>query len=263
MRFRHGPLLAVLLAVPVGAADPPGDDILLPVTPAVPAPMPGTATRLGRGERFVIQSKGRCDIEVTPEGSVSVAEKVGPRDWTAIFAGGTGDYEDRHFSYPHLYALSAAKTGTCTVLVVPNGAKDRSAWRKFTLDVDAGTGPQPPPVPIPVPVDPLTQALQAAYAADKDTDKSKQLPVLAEVLGSVIAAARASGKVATTKQLQDAVHQATDLAVGAGKLAETRKAVGAYLVTKLGTQNQNMTDAIWATAAAEYAAVSNALKGVR
>jgi hypothetical protein len=123
------------------------------------------------------------------------------------------------------------------------------------------TGARPPPSPVPPdPVAPLAAALQAAYTPEAD---AARLKTLAELMGSVVAAAKASGAVTTTKQLQEKVHQATDLAVGVGKLPATRRAVGEYLVTKLGNASQPMTEAAWATAAAEYANVAAALKQVK
>ncbi len=119
------------------------------------------------------------------------------------------------------------------------------------------TGPRPPPPP---PVDQLVTDLQAAYTSEADPAKLK---ALTEIMGGVVTAAKASGTVTTTKQLQDKVHLATDLAVGVGKLPNTRKAIGAYLVTKLGNTSQPMTDAVWQQAAIEYATVATALGKVK
>ncbi len=49
------------------------------------------------------------------------------------------------------------------------------------------------------------------------------------------------------------------MAVGDTKLPITRAAIGEYLSGKLGKNNQNMTDALWATATTEYGNVSTSL----
>lgn len=146
MRKRYGSLLLVLaLAAAVGAS-PADDVVVLPVPQVVPQPMPsGVVTRLTKGVRYVIQSKVKCDVDAFPEGLVSVSEKAGPRDWTGVFAGGTGAEEDRHFDLPFLYFLSPVKTGPVEILVTPQTGGGR---KRFKLDVDDGTAPIPPPKPV-------------------------------------------------------------------------------------------------------------------
>lgn len=122
-----------------------------------------------------------------------------------------------------------------------------------------GPGPQPPgPVP-----SALQASLQAAYAADTDPQKAAHVAALADLLGAIVGTAKASGTVNKASDLQNAVHNAINLAIGANGLPEVRKVGTAYLMTKMPTTDQPMSDAIWATAATEYGNLSVALKGVK
>lgn len=141
-----------LLAAGVAVASPADDVIVLPTPQVVPNVMPpGVVTRLNKGERYVFQAKVPCDIQTVPNGVVSWVEKAGPREWTAVFAGGKGVEEDRSFDGPLIYALAPLKSGSVEVFVLPK--KGEGGWKRFTLDVDAGEGPIPPPKP-PTPPDP-------------------------------------------------------------------------------------------------------------
>lgn len=108
------------------------------------------------GARYVVKCTKECDVITFPTGLVEVEKKTGPRDWTAIFAGGTGDYEDKHFDRPFLYAVKAKKglKGECTVYIIPREYKDRSEWVSVTLDVNGTSGPVIDPKPDPVKPDP-------------------------------------------------------------------------------------------------------------
>ncbi len=272
-------LLAVVAACPASGADP------TPVPPRLPSiqpaprkdvtPRQGDPVQLARGEYeclLLADYTGPVTWDVTePSGGTP------PVDWFELKAGseviGTraGALQTGRYTPPAgVPAVAVFEHGTGRAVVSAWGVRDGRPVKLAQILVDANHGPQPPPVdPIPVPpkpfpVDPLTQSFQIAYDSDKDVDKAAKLATLAELMGSVVAAAKQSGKVNNTKQLQDAVHQATDLAVGVNKIPETRKAVGAYLSTKLPTTPiQPMTDALWATAATEYANVAASLRKVK
>lgn len=150
---------------------------------------------------------------------------------------------------------------------------------KFTLTtwrITAGKGPIPPPpgpdpvppVPVPPPPSPTPSALQksleAAYYAETDPKKSANTTALGDLFANVVAAAKASGKVKTHKDMQTAVKTATDLAIGPTAIPEVRKAVGAYLVTVLPTTPSVAADEnYWAKAASEYGYVAIELGKIR
>ncbi len=149
MRGFKGVSCLFLLVGSAVLASTPASEIVLPVSPVVPvvpSPMPGVVTKLTKGMRYVAQAPIKCDVELFPEGIVSWVEKKGPRDWTAIFAGGTGDYEDRTFTSAFLYSFGAVTTGKVDVLILPTDPASKVARKRFSLDVDAGTKPIPPPV---------------------------------------------------------------------------------------------------------------------
>jgi len=261
--------LLLILAATTYAADPPVEPIiLLPIAPPAPQPTPGVATKLGKGMRYVIACKAACDVVAFPDTLLVIEEKKGPRDWTAIFAGGTGDYEDRTFTYPFLYALKANGVGQCQVVIIPRGYKDKSEWMKVTLDVDSGVGPQPPPGPGPKPPeppptpDPLTLSFQAAYALDTDPAKAAKIGPLAELLEAIIAAAKESGSIQTLSQLQAKIHEADDRVAGKGGLPVLRKTMSNYVAARFPKEDQPMTEALWITAATTYAEIARALAKV-
>lgn len=176
-------LLLILLAAPLAAAPPDPAVIKLPVNPVQPQPTPSAATKLNAGARYVVEAKVECDIILFPEGLVEVQEKSGPRDWTGIFSGGTGDYEDKTFSEQFLYALKAKSTGTVKVVFIPRGYKDKSQWVTAVIDVDAGKGPQPPPPgPEPKPEPNPGPTAKAVYMA-VIRDSAAITPKIAGLLG--------------------------------------------------------------------------------
>lgn len=155
------PMLALLLSLslplPAGAADEKplkaaSPTISLMEVKSSSATTPGAAVKLAKGQLYVVRCTKKCDILEFPKKSVSYEEKKGPRDITAIFPGGTGDFEDRSFAEPFLYILKATSTGPATVTVIPTEYKDRSEWVELLLDCNNGA--RPPPVPTPDPVDP-------------------------------------------------------------------------------------------------------------
>lgn len=120
-----------------------------------------------------------------------------------------------------------------------------------------GGGPTPPPA------NDLTAKFQAAYNVDADTKKATATAALAEVLGGVVATAKASGKIVTALDFKNFVHNQTNAAIGADAIPKVRAAVGAYVSTQLTTMPTAKVDAAyWSAAASEYSKVSTALKGV-
>lgn len=123
------------------------------------------------------------------------------------------------------------------------------------------TPPVTPPAPIP---SALQQSLQVAYDTELDPKKSANTGALADLFGSVVAMAKASGTVKTHKDFQTKIKAATDLAIGPAAIPKVRTAVGAFLVTVLPTDPFGPADdAYWSSAAIDYKAVSDALNGVK
>lgn len=112
--------------------------------------MVGQTLKLSKGMRYIIQADVKCDLVIFPEGLVTIQEKTGPRDWTGIFAGGSGDYEDRAFELPFLYALAAGPSakGTADIIVIPRGYTDQTQWKRDKVEVD-GSGVSNPTDPPP------------------------------------------------------------------------------------------------------------------
>lgn len=113
-------------------------------------------------------------------------------------------------------------------------------------------------LPTPAPTDQLVKDLQAAYNADTGATKKDDIGKLAEVMLGSVPSAKAGGKVKMTGDLQAGVHQVTELVIP-GKLKGVRTQIGSYLTPKLGSSSVQVTDAFWATASTEYAAVAAAL----
>ena len=197
---------------------------------------------------------GALEVSVKKSGYVLPADKV--VNWPAD----ADNPEVVTFTAPFVYVGKVAKEGTVTLVVVPKGVED--AEKIYVKPLVLGKAPAPTPDPVDPAVDPLVTALAAGYKLDAEPNKAQLLASLADVMGGAVAAAKASGKIQTDKQLVDAIHAATDLAVGVGKLKNTRKAVGVYLNAALPKNGGAMTDELWAKEAAEYAKVSAALKEV-
>lgn len=147
-----------------------------------------------------------------------------------------------------------------------------------TWAIDSNKGPIPPPEPVPpgptpippnppeppTPISPLQKSLQAAYDAESDPAKPQQLAKLATNLATIVDVNKATGKIKVEKDLQTAVKVCNDATIGPNALPKLRLAIGSYLVPILGTKENAPADAaFWAKASSEYAAVYQALKGVK
>lgn len=162
-RFRSAfaGLLVTALVTFAGAAEGP---IRLPVAPVVPTPMPapvppGGSLALGGAMIAIVDADVDCIIIESVPGLVKIDKVSGPRDVTAIFAGGMGGYEDRSYAGKNLYRVKAAGKGTVTLSVVPVGVKSRDEIKTITFSVDAASG-CPDVKPPPKPVDPVTPKVE-------------------------------------------------------------------------------------------------------
>lgn len=126
-KLSAGPRKITLMNIPTGIAQPG----------AVPGPPPPVS--LTKGQLYVVQATTKCEIVVFPKLALSYEEKKGPRDITANFPGGTGDFEDRTFTAPFLYILKATSTGSATVTIIPVEFKDRSEWEELSVNANNGS----------------------------------------------------------------------------------------------------------------------------
>lgn len=154
MRIRIIHLFLLGLTLPV--ADPmpqPASSIVFPKKTKETAPLPDAPYVLAGDSLYVVDCKVDCVLRAHPSRLVKVRKLTGPHSFYAKFSDGSGQYEDRSFSGPCIFVLTAAGTGTVEVDVIPVGAKDESEIKTATIQVDSGQGPQPPPKP-PTPPDP-------------------------------------------------------------------------------------------------------------
>lgn len=260
MRLARLVLGAVLLsAAPVSAADPPAirkSDQPAPVPPA-PTPQPGFQLTLD------------VPAEITPHGGYArFTPKTNAVSIVYVGLDGIDPFpsEELRDARRFLLPVGGVAEGRYRFAAVAAGPDGVQARADFVVLVGNSPIPPPgpkPPGPLPQPADPLVAAFHAGYLLDADPDKAALVGKLAELFGSTVAAAKASGKILTLFQLQQSAHAAADIAVGKGKLLNTRKAVSAYLQSKLGTASKPMTDDLWTQVGGEFAAVSAALKGVK
>jgi len=243
-----------------------------PDIPTPPMPDPLQSVTIYQGEEFVVDDSVKCVVQCFPPGAMKVSHRFVPagQTWTltGTFTDGAGVVTgDREFAGPcYVYRCRvAAACDACWLNVVEVGGENpETRLLKCVLGPRPPPGPVPPvPVPVPVPVDPLVATFQAAYAADADPDKAATLAKVIVVMDGLVGRLKATGSVTSLKQLQDSVAASTQAQVGTGKLPKLGAAVAAHVAGKLGTSNQAMTDALWAAAAAEYAKVVGALKGVK
>jgi hypothetical protein len=134
----------------------------------------------------------------------------------------------------------------------------------LVLPTGGCNGPTPTPTPPPPAPSPLVKALQAAYDGEADPQRNQHLALLAANLGNTVALGKASGQLKTAQDLDLYVKGSATAVIGADALPVVRKAVGAYLTTKLPTDPTTpLTDALWATASTEYGNVAAALEQVK
>lgn len=151
--------------------------IVLPMTPVlvepngppapVPVPQPTVEPRIigtiKLDEWYVVESSVELITLQSPNGLLSIESTSGPIKVRGKFSDGTGKTETREYRSPFVYFVTAEKTGTTELILVPVGVLDAKDIVRQVLVV-SGTGPNPPPVPdpddpvIPVPPEPVTPA---------------------------------------------------------------------------------------------------------
>jgi len=142
----------LLLCCQVATADE--KPIRLPMTPGVvpePGPVAGAVDKLEPDSLYIVTADVGLIILQSPDGGlVRITAIESPMSVFAKFADGNGQFEFRKYTDKFIYALSPIKSGTCELLLIPQGVEDADAIVRQTLTV-SGVGPQPPPVPGPGP----------------------------------------------------------------------------------------------------------------
>lgn len=122
------------------------------VQPTVPPP--SAKVSVAPNAWFVINSPVKCVVRGYPDGLIDVQYKPGPREISAVFVDGTGKNEDRHYSGPFIYIVTAATradgsttAADCTLVMTPVGFKDEKEIKTSYLSVGApSVDPVTPPV---------------------------------------------------------------------------------------------------------------------
>jgi len=167
--------LAMLLLIFAGCRCAFSEDIvtpkiILPVTPVLvepdiqPAPLPNIEPRvigtIGLDEWYVVESSVELIALQSPDGLLAIDATSGPIKVRGKFSDGTGKTETREYRSPYVYFVTAEKTGTTELILIPVGVLDAKEIVRQVLVV-SGTGPNPPPIPDPddpVVPDPVTPA---------------------------------------------------------------------------------------------------------
>jgi hypothetical protein len=156
--------LAVLLEqATLRLAQQPAPQVRLPATPPAPQPpqpVPGTPTKLGANQWYIIDSDLALVVLTSPPGLVGVGKEAGPVKMRGWFVDATG-VETRTYAGKFIYCLDAAGVGKCELLIIRS---DNQEVIRRWLDVDnggpapkppdpgPGPGPKPdPPSPAPIP----------------------------------------------------------------------------------------------------------------
>ncbi len=210
-------------------------------------PTPATAAISLPDSLDVPVGKGAVELDVTTKSKTAHVRWI-------VYPGDAGKLQILGYS-DHAQIISLVP-GTYWVGADLASADGAAVWCR----INAGQGPQPPPDN---PISPLQKSLQDAYTVDLDPNKATNTAKLADVLANVVAPAKASGKMVTTADLQHLVKSSVDLAIGPMAIPGVRAAVGAALLPDLGKTPVPVSDAFWTKAAADYAAVATALKGVK
>lgn len=178
-------------------APPPVEDtgIILPfikIEPPKPEPVvvPEVRTvevdKLAVDEWYVIQSNTELFVLASPSGIVDVTYEPGPLKLKGKFAGSTGSIEIKTFDRSHIYSVSAVKSGTVELIIVPVGAKELSSVVRRTVVV-SGSGPQPPPpgpTPDPVPVPVPSTGFRVLMLTNEDMTREQNVTVYSTTLRS-------------------------------------------------------------------------------
>jgi len=154
----EGPQIIFPTIPVIDEKDIPEEDLPVPV----PRPKRGPefVSALTEDTLLVIESTSPLMVFDFPEGLVSVEADDGARPMKvkSKFADGTGKMESRTFTSKYLYFVEALKKGEVEMLIIPEGAinKTQSQRHKITLMglspiPPPGPGPNPEPDPAPVP----------------------------------------------------------------------------------------------------------------
>ncbi len=272
-------LLLFALAAPLHAADPtPAAPVVLPGLPPIPPvpPAPKVPAKLAADQVYLIRSSVSLDVVDGTQGIVTITPYTGPVTFAHTkFTDGTG-YEDRTVTDKYVYAVSAVATGKTDLVISwpspdlekPPVAAVKTNRIRVCLDVTGDTPAPPvpptPPTP-PAPVDPLTKALQTAYALDTDSDRAASLAYLQVVYAGMSVAVPSTIKtnsdaVAWIKAKVDSAAltpQGKRVGLSPTQLVNLKKAIGAEMVAQFGTQAALPIDVT--ALAAELVKISTAL----
>jgi hypothetical protein len=238
-----------------------GADPAVPVVvvPTKTPPAPAAVDTMALDQMLVFTCTVNCSVSMVPEGVVTVTQESGPIKIRGKFADGNGQTQCRTYPDKYLWIVEPVASGKVTIVVTPVGA---TIATKIPLTI-GDVPPQPPPGPGPTPpTDPLTKALQDAFAAETDTQKAAKIADLAGVYAKV-GDIKAIGTVTTLGQLQATMRRAEILVVGANGLPKVLQAGSAYVAGKLPANDAPMTDTLWRQASDAYGAVAIALKKVQ
>jgi len=123
-----------------------------PSPPPRPKRGPEFVSSLNEENWLVIESPGPLMIFDFPEGLVEIDSDDGARPMKVKgkFADGTGKVETRTFTSKHLYFVNAVKPGEMEMLIIPEGAINKTQSQRHKIVV-MGQAPNPPPDPPPGP----------------------------------------------------------------------------------------------------------------
>lgn len=150
------PLIALLLIQQIGE-----NTIHLPTTPIlvepqdqVPQPkpdvVPSVIGQLQLDQWYVIESSVPITVLSSPEGVVNLESTTGPIKVRGKFVDGNSRTEIRTYNQPFVVFVTAEKTGSTELIIIPEGFKTSKDIVRQKLTV-SGIGPNPPPDPPPDP----------------------------------------------------------------------------------------------------------------
>ena len=154
----EGPQIIFPTIPVIDEKDIPEEDLPVPV----PRPKRGPefVSALTEDTLLVIESTSPLMVFDFPEGLVSVEADNGARPMKvkSKFADGTGKMESRTFTSKYLYFVEALKKGEVEMLIIPEGAINKTQSQRHKITVmglspipppDPGPTPEPDPVPVP------------------------------------------------------------------------------------------------------------------
>jgi hypothetical protein len=146
----EGPQIIFPTIPVIDEKDIPEEDLPVPV----PRPKRGPefVSALTEDTLLVIESTSPLMVFDFPEGLVSVEADDGARPMKvkSKFADGTGKMESRTFTSKYLYFVEALKKGEVEMLIIPEGAINKTQSQRHKITV-MGLSPIPPPDPDPIP----------------------------------------------------------------------------------------------------------------